>query len=173
MHLFETKRLGLRELSFSDLDFIAEMMGDAEVMTYYPKVLTRAEARGWLVRQLTRYETDGHGLWLVTDSQSGEPVGQVGLLEQQVDGAKMTEVGYLLHRRYWKKGYATEAALASINYGFKKLGRDRIIALIRPENQPSIRVASRLGMTPGSETRHGGYPHIIYSQTREGWQSAQ
>src|SRR5262245_12549591 len=93
-----TPRLVLREMTRDDLDFVAEMMGDPDVTRYYPKQYSREEARHWLERQLERYRRDGHGLWLVTLKSTGEPVGQVGLAMQDVDGIREPEVGWLLHR---------------------------------------------------------------------------
>ena len=57
-----TPRLHLREMTQDDLDIVAGMLGDAEVMRFYPKVLSRAEAAQWIDRQIDRYRQDGHGL---------------------------------------------------------------------------------------------------------------
>ncbi len=160
--VLETPRLLLRELAPADLDFVAASMADPEVTLYYERPLHRAEAQAWLDRQHRRYRRDGHGLWLVSERETGEPVGQVGLLMQEVEGRREPEIGYLLHRPYWGRGYATEAAIATRDAACSRWGYDHVIALIRPENRPSRRVAERIGMRPGRRVRHAGFEHIVY-----------
>ena len=94
--VLETDRLRLRELATSDLDFVAEMLGDADVMRYYPKRLDRTASLAWIERQQMRYARDGHGLWLVLERDTGQPIGQVGLVMQEVTGMprpRYAEVG--------------------------------------------------------------------------------
>jgi RimJ/RimL family protein N-acetyltransferase len=156
-------RLAFRELTAGDLDFVAAMLGHPEVMRYYPKVQTREEAAGWIERQLGRYARDGHGMWLVSDRATGEPRGQVGLAMQEVDGVAEPEIGYLIHRPFWRQGLATEAALATRAWAFEIRGLPRVISLIRPENLPSQGVAGKLGMTPEKRALFHGLEHIVFS----------
>jgi RimJ/RimL family protein N-acetyltransferase len=163
----ETPRLTLREMSMTDLDFIASLIAHPEVMRYYPKCYSREEAQAWIQRNLDRYAKFGHGFWLVSDKSTGEPVGQVGVLPQTVEGVEEKEVGYLIHRPFWRRHFATEAATACRDYIFDTLGRDRVISLIRPENLPSQGVARKLGMKPEDRiVQHGGFPHLVFSMTR-------
>src|SRR5208282_5034154 len=134
--ILETPRLILREMSMDDLDFVAVMLADPEVMRYYPKCYTRDEAAAWVQRSMDRYARHGHGLWLVSDKATGQAVGQVGLVTQTVRGLEEREVGYLIHRPYWRQGLATEAATACRDYAVQVLGSQRVISLIRPENLP-------------------------------------
>ena len=170
--ILETPRLLLREMALADLDFVAAMLANPEVMRYYPNCYSREEAATWIERQLKRYARHGHGLWLVLDKASGQPVGQVGLLIQNVQGVDEKEVAYLIHRPFWRQGFATEAARACRDYAFEVFGRDRVIALIRPENVPSQSVAVKLSMTPEPyRVRHGGFEHMVFSQRRSTGQS--
>jgi RimJ/RimL family protein N-acetyltransferase len=162
----ETRRLALREMTQHDLDFVATMLADAEVMRFYRKCYSREESAAWVDRQRERYARDGHGLWLVLDRETGEPVGQVGLVAQQVDDVTEPEVGYLIHRPHWRRGFAAEAATATRDYAFGSLDLPRVISLIRPENVPSQGVARRIGMRPERHTRYADFEHLVFAVTR-------
>jgi len=164
--ILETPRLALREMSLDDLDFVAAMLAHPEVMRYYPRLYSREEARTWIERQLGRYARDGHGLWLVQDRATGEPVGQVGLALQLVEGVEEPEIGYLIHRPFWRRGLATEAALGVRTWAFDTLGVERVISLIRPENLPSQGVARKLGMAPGKHVQFHELEHLVFSVRR-------
>jgi ribosomal-protein-alanine N-acetyltransferase len=161
--VLETSRLALRELSLDDLDFVAGMLAHPEVMRFYPQVYSREESRLWIERQLHRYAGNGHGLWLVQDRATGEPLGQVGLLLQLVDGVEEPEIGYLIHRPFWRRGLATEAALAVRSWAFDTMGLERVISLIRPENTPSQGVARKLGMRPEKRSQFHWLEHVVFA----------
>jgi ribosomal-protein-alanine N-acetyltransferase len=161
-----TNRLALREMTLADLDFVAAMLAHPEVMRFYPRCYSRKEAGAWVRRQSERYARYGHGLWLVCDRYSGEPVGQVGLTIQDVDGVEEPEVGYLIHCPFWRRGFATEAAVATRDYAFNTLNKSRVISLIRPENVPSQGVAVKMGMTAEKYTVHAGLAHLVFAVSR-------
>src|SRR5215212_10740302 len=149
-------------MTLDDLDFLAELLGHPEVMRHYPSRLTREGAEGWLRRQLERYERDGHGHWLVTDRATGAPVGQVGLLMQTVEGARVPEVGWLIHFPYWRRGYASEAAAGVRDWAFVVQAVPRVVSLIRPENLSSQGVARKIGMRQGPRVEFAGMPHDVW-----------
>ncbi len=162
----ETERLLLRELDSGDLDFVASMLEDPQVTRFYPKRYTRTDAIGWIERQRVRYTRDGYGLWLVLLRAERIPVGQVGLLRQEVNGTWMPEIGYLLAHRFWGQGIATEAAIATRDYAFQELHFDRVVSLIRPENLSSQGVARRIGMRPVGSALHAGVEHLVFAVDR-------
>jgi [ribosomal protein S5]-alanine N-acetyltransferase len=166
VELPQTARLTFRKLTLDDLDFVAEMLADPEVMRYYPKCYSRAEAEHWIERQATRYREHGRGLWLVSERATGTPVGQVGLLIQEVNGLPESEVGYLIHRSYWRQGLATEAARATRDWAFDRLAVPRVISLIRPENIPSRGVAEKLGMRIDGRCQRATFEHLVYALDR-------
>lgn len=165
--ILETRQLRLREMVPDDLDFLASMLGDAEVMRHYPAVLSRDESREWLERQLWRYAEYGHGHWLAIHRESGEPVGQIGLVMQEVDGQWEREIGYMIHRPFWRRGFAIEAALGVRRQAFEERGLAKVISLVRPENLPSQGVARKLGMQPERLTMFRGYQHHVFTVRRE------
>ena len=165
-HMLATERLTLREMALDDLDFVAAMLEHPEVMRFYPKRYTREEARAWIERQMQRYADHGHGLWLVAERGSETPVGQVGLMMQEVEGIWEPEIGYLVHRPFWRRGYASEAAREVRRYAFGVLGRTKVISLIRPENIPSQGVARSLSMAAEREVDFKGFRHIVFAAWR-------
>jgi ribosomal-protein-alanine N-acetyltransferase len=166
--ILETPRLSLREMTRDDLDFVAAMLADPEVTRYYPRCYDRIEAAAWIDRQVERYRAHGRGLWLVVDRGSGEPVGQVGLIPPRLADVPEDEIGYLIHRPYWRRGLASEAAAGVRDYAFVTLGRSRVVSLIRPENVPSQGVALRIGMVrePGRLVEQVGFAHWVFAIDR-------
>src|SRR5947209_3719763 len=126
MDILETNRLILRHTEMSDLENLLGILADPEAMRYYPSTKVEAEARKWIERTIERYERDGTALWTI--DLKAEPrifIGQCGIVRQEVQEKQELEIGYLLLRRYWGQGFATEAAAACRDYGFDVLGADR------------------------------------------------
>lgn len=161
--VLETRRLILREMTREDLDFLAEMLGDAEVMRHFPKPISREEALAYIEKNLARYAQDGYGFWVALDKETQLPIGRVGLLRQHVDGRDEDEIGYMIHRPYWRQGFASEAGAAVRDYAFSKLGKQRLISLVRPVNIPSQRTALKLGMKPEKLAMHASFEHIVFA----------
>jgi RimJ/RimL family protein N-acetyltransferase len=166
MTTVETERLRLRLFCEADLDAYAEMFAAPEVMQYISdgRTLTRAEAWRSMATMLGHWQLRGYGLWAVEEKTSGVMVGRVGCW--QPEGWPDFEIGWMLRRAYWGKGYATEAAQASVQFAFETLGRSHIISLINPANAASIRVAERLGETLAGETEIFGRRVLIYELYR-------
>ncbi len=161
-----TARLFLRELQIDDLDDLAAILGDALAMRYYPHPLSRSETREWIVRNRARYAADGHGLWAVVLKATGELVGDCGLTIQTVEDVPELEVGYHIKRGHWRRGFATEAALACRDFAFTTLDRDRLICISSPGNNASQGVAKKLGMTFEKDVIYKDLPQVIFSMRR-------
>jgi RimJ/RimL family protein N-acetyltransferase len=159
----DSARLVFREMIPDDLDDMAGLLGDPEVMTYYPRPKTRQEAAQWIDWNAGLYRTRGYGLWLLT-TPDGEFVGDCGLTPQLVDGVTELEVGYHVVPALQGRGYATEAAAAARDFARDVLGAPRLVAIIHPDNRPSQRVAEKIGLRPEKRTAvHGGRDAIIYA----------
>ena len=164
-----TARLRFRDIETTDVGFILDMMSHPEVMRFYPKLCARDDAEAWIERQRARYDADGHGMWIVADVKTGAPIGQVGLLMQTVEGfpsPRYPEIGYLLHHPFWKRGLATEAAMAVRAYAFDLMCYDEVISLVRPVNLPSQAVARRVGMTVRGATTFVGFETLVFGIAR-------
>ena len=159
----ETPRTFMREILGNDFDFLLQMTSDPEVMRYYPHPYSEKDVREFINRMRLRYREDGCGLWLLVDRESGEPLGRVGLLRQSVNGVDEFEIGYMVHRPFWRRGLATEAALAVREYAFGERKLQRVVSLIRPENVPSQGVARKLGMQVVGRCEMSGLLHDVYA----------
>jgi RimJ/RimL family protein N-acetyltransferase len=167
--VLETERLWLRELTLEDVDGLQEVLGDPDSMRFYPHPFSRDEVVGWVEWARRSYAQHGHGLWGLILKVSGELVGDCGLMVQSVDGDPMVEVGYHVKPSHQRRGLATEAALACRDHAFEAIGVDRLIALVRAENEPSAGVARNVGMTVWRETTRSGFRHHVFSITRQEW----
>ena len=106
-------------------------------MYAWEHAFSEEEVRQWLARMLFRYRKYGCGYWLAVERNSGEAVGQIGLIPEEIEGRSHLGVGWMLRREFQHRGYATEGARASLACAFERLGAERVIAVIRPENSAS------------------------------------
>jgi ribosomal-protein-alanine N-acetyltransferase len=140
----KTARLTLRELTLDDVDALREVLGDPIAMEHYPAPKTRLETEGWIRWARDSYEADGFGLWAVERAADGAFLGDCGPMLQPVDGELVPEIGYHNVRREWGRGYATEAAIACRDLVLGRLGFDRVVSIVAPENLASRRVAEKV-----------------------------
>jgi RimJ/RimL family protein N-acetyltransferase len=154
--VIETMRLRLRGFTDDDLDALADIYADPDVMLYMPggKPVPRERVAASIGRMIGYWQEHGFGLWAVEEKESGESrlIGRCGLVH--LDNTPEIEVGYLFAKDYWGKGYATEAARAALDYGFTQLGLDWIVAITRPENVASQHVLEKIGMRFERDARY-------------------
>jgi ribosomal-protein-alanine N-acetyltransferase len=170
MIIVQTKRLTLRNLQLTDGNPMMDIFGDAEVMRFGDGVHTREWVDSWLQRCLESYRSRGFGPYAVVERSSSDLIGYCGLFHfPDINGHEEIELGYRLKRAAWGQGYATEAARAIRDFAFHALKPNRLIALIAPENAPSIRVAEKIGMHYESDVMLTGYDHPdrVYAITKE------
>jgi [ribosomal protein S5]-alanine N-acetyltransferase len=166
----ETPRLILREQTEDDLAPLLSVLGDEETMSFYPRPYTPEEVLAWIRRNMRRYRERGFGLWAVVLKESERVVGQVGLVPQQMEDREEIEVGWQINRRVWRRGYATEAAIASRDLAFVEHRLGHLVSLVRPDNVPSASVARRLGMTVHRQIVRSGMVHDVWRITRRTWE---
>ncbi len=159
----QAARLALRQMDLGDLDDMARLLGDPQVMRHYPRPKDRAEARGWIEWNRRLYDKHGYGLWLLTLRGNGAFVGDCGLTPQSVAGQVDVELGYHVRAELWGKGYATEAAAACRDWARDVLGLHRLIAIIDPHNLASQRVASKVGLAEERRIIRHGRQQLIYA----------
>lgn len=160
-----TQRLRFREMTEVDLDLMADLLGDPDVMRFYPRPKTRDEALGWIRWNQHNYAEHGFGLWIV-ETRQGRFVGDCGLTWQPVEGERLLEVGYRTVTALQGCGYATEAARACVEMAIGQIGEQHVVAIINPANVPSRRVAEKIGMQVERQAEVHGRPTVIYGYHR-------
>jgi RimJ/RimL family protein N-acetyltransferase len=166
MQAIETARLYLRQFTLNDLDDLYRIYSDAEIMKYIGKgVRTRAETESAIHNILKHWEQNNFGMWAVVHKTDCKTIGRCGLCF--LDKTPEVELGYALDKFYWNQGLATEASLASLNYGFEILQLEKIVAIARPENIASQRVMQKVGMKYEKNARYYESDVVYYSKSRQ------
>ena len=118
--IIETERLILREYTTDDFAALYEIMSDPETMQHYPAPFDEEKTRGWIKWNLENYEKYGFGLWAVVLKETGEFIGDCGITIQNIDGELLPEIGYHIHKKYWRRGFAKKACPCCSELGFHK-----------------------------------------------------
>lgn len=164
-HHTDTQRDQLAYIAATDpvLDDMAGLLGDPEVMRFYPRVRDRAEALQWIQWNQRLYQERGSGLWLMTLRETGEFVGDCGITPQDVGGRTEIEIGCHVRADLQGHGYATEAAAVCRDHAQDVCGVRRLIAIINPDNVASQRVAQKIGLGYERDAEYGGGVQRIYA----------
>ncbi|MEO5753131.1 MAG: GNAT family N-acetyltransferase [Chthoniobacterales bacterium] len=145
--ILETERLVLRQLTTGDAAFMLELMNEPGFIKYVADrgIRTKADAATYLAEKiLPSYKKFGFGFYRVELKGSGTAIGICGLAKR--DTLDDVDVGFSILVRFGGRGYASEAAVAMLNYGRKILGLSRIIGITAPENSVSIHLLKKLGL---------------------------
>ncbi len=140
-----TERLILRPLSIQDAVTLQHVLDDQEIWLYFPRteVPTFERTQIYIEGQLAHWDEYGFGHWAV-ECIDHTLIGWCGL--QFLPDTDETEVAYCLGKEHWRKGFATEAAWASLNFGLKTLGIKEIVGLTHTENTASQHVLQKIGL---------------------------
>jgi RimJ/RimL family protein N-acetyltransferase len=139
----ETERLILRGWDEADFDTMRAIFSDADTMKYLGGVVNEFTAWRAIAGQIGHWAMRGYGFFAVEEKASGACIGWCGPWFPH--GWPDREIGWTLRPGYRGKGYATEAARASLHFAYRELGWDSAISLIDKDNAASIAVAERLG----------------------------
>ena len=172
IYRIETERLGLREYTPDDFDALYEIMSDPETMRHYPAPFDAERTRNWIAWNLENYAKYGFGLWAVVLKETGEFIGDCGITIQNIDGEMLPEIGYHIHKKHWRKGYAKEAARAVRDWVFRNTEYDKVYSYMKYTNVASYSTAIANGMRKVKE-----YPDpkntisCAYAITRSEWEA--
>ncbi len=145
--IIQTDRLNLREFCKDDLHKLYKILSNANVMQYSSTgIMTKEDTRKLIERNINSYQQGHTGIWAVTDKENDKLIGMGGCYFQEIEGPRELEIVYKLKSSYWGKGLGTELAASLVEYALSKLGVNRVVAAIDINNQPSMRVAEKIGM---------------------------
>ncbi|MEH6789778.1 GNAT family N-acetyltransferase [Parasphingorhabdus sp.] len=168
----ETERLILRPPSADDFEDWAAFQADEDTMAHIGGTKSRAESWRSLCAMVGAWHVGGFGMFSLILKDSGQWIGRIG--PWHPEGWPGTEVGWAVAPGYAGKGYALEAAVASMNYAVDVLEWDDICHTIHPANSASIRLAERLGASNRGPTQLPAPFQDArvddWGQSREQWQ---
>jgi [ribosomal protein S5]-alanine N-acetyltransferase len=168
----QTARLRLRPFTDDDLGPLHEMWSDPEVGPWIGGAHTGLGQSAEVLAEHRRHQQrHGYGFWAAEDGESGRVVGEVGLMLFEGHGPEI-EIGWCFTRDSWGRGYAREAAATWLEAGFGELGFERVIAVILPGNERSIRLAKSLGMQAAGMRYAYGNEHLVFELGRAGFSRA-
>jgi RimJ/RimL family protein N-acetyltransferase len=163
----KTEHLTLRPLTMKDLDPMFRVFSEPDILKYFPNPNppTIDRVQKMIENQIQHWREYDLGWWAVVPHGETELAGWNGL--QYLPETNETEVGYMLSRTFWGKGYSTEGAYAGLKYGFKNLRLDQIVGLTHPENIASQRVLLKCGMNFTYQAKYFGMEMLRFQIARE------
>jgi RimJ/RimL family protein N-acetyltransferase len=175
-----SERLILRPWREEDLDALAQLCADPEVMAHFPSTLDRAGSAELLGRLMAHQAEHGFGFWALQRQADGAVIGFTGLARVGFDApfTPAVEIGWRLARSCWGQGYAWEAARRALDFAFDELGLEQVVSFTVPANRPSWGLMERLGLQrdsaddfehPHLPAGHPLRPHLLYRIAREAW----
>lgn len=164
----ETERLTLRRYRSLDAALIHRLTSDSRVFYWRTEQGTLSEAASKLAAILASFRDTGIGWWAVFPkgcaNNQGAFLGQVGL--QPLPDSDFIEIAYHFTPEAWGNGFATEAARAILDHGFRMLHLEQIVAVALPDNEPSLRVIHRLALPYIEDRIHADLKHRFYALSR-------
>lgn len=160
----ETHRLILRKFQLEDVQQLAPILANPQVMKFSPTgILSFPETQAKIQGFVASYKQYGFGKWAITFKETNQLIGYCGIAIEQIDNKNEREIGYRLNPNFWGHGLATEAASAAIKYGFEQLTFPYILGIVERENKASVRVIEKLGMQYKRKTIFSGVEMDVYS----------
>lgn len=162
----ETPRLRLRAHRLEDFEPILAMASDPEVMRHISGPQQREDAWRRMLCGPGMWALLGYGYWVAERREDGAVIGQIGLADFkraiQPSIEALPELGYVFAAHAHKQGFASEAVGAVLDWADGNIRAEQIVAIIDPDNMPSIRVAERAGFTECEAAHYKGEPILLF-----------
>lgn len=161
MYILETERLYLRELTINDAENFYLLNEDKDVLKYTgDKRFKNIEEAAEFLKNYDQYKKYGFGRWAVISKHNNAFLGWCGL--KFSPELNETDIGFRFFKKYWNKGYASEAAKACLKIGSEKFNQKSIIGRAMKQNKPSVRVLEKLGLVFHKSFSFDGQEGVIY-----------
>ncbi|PEY37557.1 GNAT family N-acetyltransferase [Bacillus cereus] len=151
-----TERLFMRKPILEDIDAFYQIVKNDEVGRWLAvsREMSKEETKQYVGKIIEHWNVNGFGVWFLFHKTTEELIGHCGL--RYMDGTEDVEIMYLLDPKFWRNGYATEAAHASIQYAFHDLKVQKLTARIRITNEKSKNVLEKVGFTYTHDVNYDG-----------------
>jgi RimJ/RimL family protein N-acetyltransferase len=155
-YLFMSERLGFRNWLDTDVELMARINADTEVMAFFPGTHTLEQTRAFIERMKKQMADKGYCYYAVDELEAGEFVGFIGLSDQTFEASftPCVDIGWRLSKNKWNRGYATEGAFSCFAYAFSVLDLACVNAMAPNINLRSVRVMKKTGMKKVSDFIH-------------------
>lgn len=155
-YIFTSERLGFRNWKGSDIKFLSKMNINPQVMEFFPSTVDESQTATFIQRMQAEYTEYGFCYFAVDLISSEDFIGFIGLSNKtfEADFTPCVDIGWRIDPNHWNKGFATEGAVACLNYGFNSLGLNSIVSTAPKINKKSIEVMKKIGMHFVSEFDH-------------------
>lgn len=164
--ILETNRLIMRNFTTKDCNELLEIFSDGgmpHLEIFGP--LDSEYSLGFINRMTESYKNNGYGLWAIVEKNENKLIGYCGIHKILInDGEEKTEIAYRIHKKLWGMGFATEAAKAVLDYAFRGLNLDEVVACILETNTKSINVAQKIGLKYTRDCTFRGTKCHLYSK---------
>lgn len=172
--IIETPRLVLRAATDADISRMHVLIfDDAEVMrhVFQGHVMTLERVEGFMREHFTFGRTRT-GIAILTEKADGNVIGFAGLFPCNALGADDFEIGFVMAKQAWGKGYASEIGAAQLAMGFDEVGCERLLGLVHPDNQASVHALTKLGLRYHSGvTSPTRPPRSVYVISADDWRN--
>ena len=170
--ILETERLTLREYTPEDFQVLYALLSDPVTMQHYPKPYDEKGTMRWLTWSFENYQRHGFGWWAIEIKETSQFIGDCGITMQNIDGALLPEIGYHIHRDFWRQGFGKEAAAAVRDWWFENTQFDTVYSYMNDTNVASYSTAASIGMKKQKEYPDtDGSTLYVYAITRDEWNS--
>lgn len=178
--ILETDNCIARTFKEDDLHLLYSLHSDPEIMSFIGKgARSKEETMQHLLNIINHQNKYGYSSWLVHERKTGDFVGRIGLvhvgtiitIQQDTTTEKPVEIGYVVSRAHWGKGYATEVAYACLEWGFSNTDLQEIVAKTNVDNLASQRILQKIGMTFQNHVMIEGRQGMYFSIQKKVWKS--
>lgn len=162
--MLKTDRLIIRQWQESDITSLSKLNADKEALKYFPRTYTKQETIEFIEKMSDKISKQSYGFFALELRETKEFIGFTGLSNPsyKTPFTPCTEIGWRIHKQFWGKGYAPEAAKACLDYAFNELYLDEIVSFTASLNKPSMRVMEKIGMT---RSIHEDFYHPLINKT--------
>lgn len=169
-----TERLILDRISSHDIENVASLYGDYEVMSMLGGSWTLAQTQVEVKKQSQHWTKHGFGPWIVRHAISNRFVGLSALLQERIEESTEVHIGYVLMREFWGQGFATELARAITDVGFSVVNCPSLVCYTVPTNLRARRVVEKAGFSfERNFSDKKGVPQVLYRLTQAMWRERQ